>query len=268
MLRAKSRPPARCQRDIMAKVEKCNALTEIKFPNRTFPKSATSGHTGQMWPFVACANPSGTNLGTKCAGHAWGLCAGSRRLRARPRLARFWRDGVDLHVRQSCVPEAERLGGGSRNIDDASTDERPPIHDPEDHGAAIIKIEDFDPRSHRQAAMRCDQSSCAIIGGQPELLRRCAEAHAESNRAKDEGLSQRRRSCASCSLGVRRNANTKLTNLVARCRPSRIAWWAGRGFRDRTDPATAVCVPAAEFGSFVRGEAIAEMSEWRRKGFR
>ena len=63
------------------------------------------------------------------------------RLRARPGLARFRRDGVNLHMRQSRVPEAERLGGGSRNIDDASTDERPPIHNPEDRGAAIIKIE-------------------------------------------------------------------------------------------------------------------------------
>src|SRR5271166_131691 len=137
------------------------------------------------------------------------------RLRAKPGLARFRRDGIDLHVRQSRVPEAERLGGGSRNIDDASTDERPPIHDPEDHGAAIIKIEDFYPRSHREAAMRCDQSSCAIIGGQPELRRRCAEAHAESNRATHKSLSQRRRSCASCSVGVCRNVNTKLTNLLA-----------------------------------------------------
>ena len=139
------------------------------------------------------------------------------RLLARPGLARFRRDGVNLHMRQSRVPEAERLGGGSRNIDDASTNERPPIHNPEDHGAAIIKIEDFDPRSHRQVAMRCRQSSCAIIGRQPELRRRCAEAHAKSNRAKDKSLSQRRRSCASCSLGVRRNINTKLTNLLARC---------------------------------------------------
>src|SRR5208337_373731 len=84
-----------------------------------------------------------------------------------------------------------------------------------DHGAAVIKIEDFYARSHREAAVRCDQSSCAIIGGQPELRRRCAEAHAESNRATHKSLSQRRRSCASCSVGVRRNVNTKLTNLLA-----------------------------------------------------
>src|SRR5271166_1087086 len=137
------------------------------------------------------------------------------RLRARPGLARFRRDGVNLHMRQSRVPEAERLGGGSRNIDDASTDERPPIHNPEDHGAAIIKIEDFDPRSHRQVAMRCGQSSCAIIGGQPELRRRCAEAHAKSNRAKDKSLSQRRRSFQGDDNGAKKTCQLLQMLLLA-----------------------------------------------------
>ena len=172
---------------------------------------------------IAAASPPSQSLCRRSAPYrqiASDKASRVRRLRprAKPGLARFRRDGVNLHVGQSRVPEAERLCGGSRNIDDAPTDERPPIHDSEDYGAAIIEIEDFDPRSHRQATMRCGQSSCAIIGGHPELRRRCAEAHAESNRAIDKGPSQRRRSCASCSLGVRRNINTKLTNLLARCR--------------------------------------------------
>ena len=65
--------------------------------------------------------------------------------------------------------------------------------------------------------MRCGQSSCAIIGRQPELRRRCAEAHAKSNRAKDKSLSQRRRSCASCSLGVPPQHKHKINHLLARC---------------------------------------------------
>ena len=79
----------------------------------------------------------------------------------------------------------------------------------------LSRLRTPDPRSHRQVAMRCSQSSCAIIGRLPELRRRCAEAHAKSNRAKDKSLSQRRRSCASCSLGVPPQRKHKINQLAS-----------------------------------------------------
>ena len=147
------------------------------------------------------------------------------RRRRRPRrpgagLRGFRGNALDPHVGQPGVPEAERHGGRSRNVDDPSADERPPIDDPDDHGPAVVEIEDPDPRSHRQAAMRRGQSLSAIKRRQAHLRRRGVAAQTESDRAENKKCSHPQLApCASSPFGVCRNENTKLTNLP----PARIS---------------------------------------------
>ena len=143
------------------------------------------------------------------------------RRRRRPRrpgagLQGFGGNALDPHVGEPRVPEAERHGGRSRNVDDSSMDERPPIDDPDDHGPAVVEIEDPDPRSHRQAAMRRSQPLSAIKRRQAQLRRRGVATHPERDRAENKKCSHPQlASCVSRPLGVRRNGNTKSTNLPA-----------------------------------------------------
>jgi len=70
---------------------------------------------------------------------------------------------INTHMGDARLPEAERLGGFERNVDDSATDERPAANDRHDRGAAIIEVDDPDPGSHRQATMCRNQSSITRI---------------------------------------------------------------------------------------------------------
>ena len=73
------------------------------------------------------------------------------------------RDGINPHIRQSRFSEAERLRGLNRNVNDPASYERAPVNDPHDRAAAVVQIEDPDLRSHRQGAMRRDESLSSLL---------------------------------------------------------------------------------------------------------
>ena len=71
------------------------------------------------------------------------------------------------HMRHAGLAHAERVGGDSRNVDDAAADERPAIDDGDDRAAAVVEIDDPHVRAERQRAMRGDQAAVmrvAVVG--------------------------------------------------------------------------------------------------------
>ena len=187
-----------------------------------------------------------------------GLVGRRRRRRRRPGagLRGFRGNALDPHVGQPGLPEAERYGGRSRNVDDPSADERPPIGDPDDQGPAVVEIEDPDPRSHRQAAMRRGHSLSAIERRQAHFRRRGVAAYAESDRAENQTCSHPQlASRASRPLGVRRNGNTKLTNLPAARASGLGAPEKSRDCRGRNTPLSRVATPWRPWLSRLRASA-------------
>ena len=70
---------------------------------------------------------------------------------------------LDPHPSDARSPEAERVGGLERNVDDPATDERAAANDRDDRAQAVIEVDDSNLRPHRQGAMRRRQRSVTRI---------------------------------------------------------------------------------------------------------
>jgi hypothetical protein len=66
---------------------------------------------------------------------------------------------INPHVGDARLPESKRYGGLRRNVDHSATDERPSANDRDHHAPTVGEVDDSNLRPHRQAAMRCNQSS-------------------------------------------------------------------------------------------------------------
>lgn len=106
---------------------------------------------------------------------ALGLAQGSNRL--------------DPYVSDALSPEAERVRGLQRNVDDPATDEGSAANDRDDRAASVVEVEDPDLRPDRQGAMRScqpDVTRIVEIGSQsPRRSPGCYLAGASRSENKD-----------------------------------------------------------------------------------
>jgi hypothetical protein len=90
---------------------------------------------------------------------------------------------LDPYVSDAFSPEAERVRGLQRNVDDPATDEGSAAKDRDDRAASVVEVEDPDQRPDRQGAMRrCqpDVTRIVEIGRQPPFFRRGCASNPQS----------------------------------------------------------------------------------------
>src|SRR5277367_1791184 len=66
-------------------------------------------------------------------------------------------------MREASLAEAERAGGGGRDINDPAANERSPVDDFQDGAAAIVEIDHLHSRSHGKSFVGGNQSAVMLI---------------------------------------------------------------------------------------------------------